>query len=829
MATFKLTWPQVDTNLFKNPSFERTTSKLAAGTNWTISQSAEQQYKGVYSLKCVSSASAATTIADLSLDTLATSTTYIVSGWVYVSSGWDGGNVRLIGTGYTGSTETYNNIYTDGTDAVDAWVYMETKIVIDADAVGDIALETTSAPTASKSLYIDCVNVVASASSVSYIDGDQPGCIWLGEPHETISKRGITRMGGLVKDLRDDLSFRIQQIIGLGMYPVENLSDTLGQLDGAVPDETIVMPREFTMVGTVSGSSLDNMQSIRRDLVKSFSQKQTQRTEPIRLEYHGDTKVLEIDVRYVDGLGGQPKNGYLETFGLTLRADDPYWREQGQEGTSLTLTTSLSSVNYIVLRDPAGDYSAIASTLDGAVFSTTFNPTTNLLYIGGTFTNAGGGGEGDGFATYNIDTATWATLGASQLAGGSAECNTIEVAANGDIYIGGSFTTAGGTTCNNVTYWNGSAWTALTSGGDIGVNGRVYDLTFDDDGNLYIIGGFTATGGAGGLTERGVIKWDGTNFTALSGGTAIVDGNCRAAIIDDAGSLVVGGTFTTGGGSGGNYIIKYTLAATSPAWTAYDSEPNNNVLAIGKATAGGFVIAGAFTTIGGDTRNYVSYYNSAAWFSMDSGVNQTVNALSTLPDGRVYIGGSFTATGGGRTLNRANAYWNGAAWYSLDIVLPGSSSVNTASLRNDGYLVLGFDTSGTATVGYSDVTNNGTAYAYPKVVITGAAGDSPIQSLSLVQSNSFSDSVVVTPRVIYFDNLTLLEGEVFTMDFRPNKWSFISSTRGDMISKILNGSNITGFFLTPGANVARLYTDNSSTTMVMYWDVRHESLDGVAT
>ena len=72
------------------------------------------------------------------------------------------------------------------------------------------------------------------------------------------------------------------------------------------------------------------------------------------------------------------------------------------------------------------------------------------------------------------------------------------------LYAGGLFTTADGTTVNNVAKWNGSHWEALGSG--MSGPGWVKALAVFDDGSgpaLYAGGYFTAAGGTAANLSRG--------------------------------------------------------------------------------------------------------------------------------------------------------------------------------------------------------------------------------------------------------------------------------------------------------------------------------------
>jgi hypothetical protein len=79
--------------------------------------------------------------------------------------------------------------------------------------------------------------------------------------------------------------------------------------------------------------------------------------------------------------------------------------------------------------------------------------------------------------------------------------NALAVDLSGNLYAGGSFTTAGGISANRIAKWNGTTWYALVSG----MNSDVNALTFDLSDNLYAGGFFT---NAGGVPANRVAKID---------------------------------------------------------------------------------------------------------------------------------------------------------------------------------------------------------------------------------------------------------------------------------------------------------------------------------
>ena len=83
------------------------------------------------------------------------------------------------------------------------------------------------------------------------------------------------------------------------------------------------------------------------------------------------------------------------------------------------------------------------------------------------------------------------------------------------LYVGGSFSYAGGQHVRDIAKWDGVSWAPV----GLGIIGSVYALAvFDDDGDgphlpaLYAGGLFTT---AGGIAASEIAKWDGSSWSAL--------------------------------------------------------------------------------------------------------------------------------------------------------------------------------------------------------------------------------------------------------------------------------------------------------------------------
>ncbi len=105
---------------------------------------------------------------------------------------------------------------------------------------------------------------------------------------------------------------------------------------------------------------------------------------------------------------------------------------------------------------------------------------------------------------------------------------------DGNLYAGGGFEKMEGKEVNSIAKWSGSsAWPSWSGLGE-GVDGGVWALIFDDQGNLYAGGGFNE---AGGVEAHNVAMWDGQTWSAVGAGT---EWPVRALAFTEDGTLCAG-------------------------------------------------------------------------------------------------------------------------------------------------------------------------------------------------------------------------------------------------------------------------------------------------
>lgn len=248
-----------------------------------------------------------------------------------------------------------------------------------------------------------------------------------------------------------------------------------------------------------------------------------------------------ISALSTQGLNGQCGSIAVNSSGTTLYAVGDFTSAGGTTGrnrvarwngtTWSAMGTGLNSTGTCVLIDGATNFvyvgghfttaggvscnrvamwngttwSALGSGLNGSVRSIAIY--NNLLYVGGDFSTAGGI-SANRIACYNLTTTTWSALG-SGITGTGASVYCLEATNNGKIIAGGTFTAAGGVSVLNVAMWNGSTWSAMSTGVGGGTD-VVYTATTNLSNSAVYVGG--AFMNAGGLSNNvyNVAKWSGS-------------------------------------------------------------------------------------------------------------------------------------------------------------------------------------------------------------------------------------------------------------------------------------------------------------------------------
>jgi hypothetical protein len=588
----------------------------------------------------------------------------------------------------------------------------------------------------------------------------------------------------------------VNSFVGGGAAEERQNTEELSLLPGELYQNSKVEARFIDLGLTFKGSTVAELHANRKLLRNAVRQNRATPDQPFVFRYTGADQPLEIDAWYTGGMEQKKLNKANEQPVMRLFCPQPYWRALGERSKALTVRQSLTSSAYILRRSVEGGWAKLGTGMNGEVLVIKADLQRGRIYIGGDFTTAGGTTV-NRICYYDLNTETFVAMGGTPGVSGGVVA-AIAIAANGDVYIGGNFTSAGGSTSDGLARWNYSAgtWTQFTQGtpGDL-----ISALAFDADGNLY--GGGSFLNWNGDASQDKIWKYNGTSFSALGTG---MNGDVYDIAVGPDGKVYVVGVFTTGNGVTLNRVGYWN----GTTFVAMSSGANDEINTVIVRPSGEVVVGGVFTTLGGSSIAAIGGWNGVVWAGMGSGNASAVYSLAHVDD-VLYAGanGAFPDLGGSARFG----FWNGAVWINPDFLY--TSGTVYALAENQGELFVGFSDSITAIVAGADTaTNNGSADTFPRLILNGPG---PVYSLI---NNT-------TGQAIYFD-LTLVSGETAILDLDPQQVKFTSTFKGDIISKILNGSEVAGWRLMPGDNNISLFLNDATATAFLNWPEMYESADG---
>lgn len=235
--------------------------------------------------------------------------------------------------------------------------------------------------------------------------------------------------------------------------------------------------------------------------------------------------------------------------------------------------------------------------------------------------------------------------------------NALAADSNGNIYVGGAFTTvydSSGVAVPFTAYvakWNRAAksWEALGRG----ASNIVHSLAVDNADNLYVGGSFINVIDAGGSPVAKTIyiaKWNGSAWSALAGGAGSV---VKSLAVDSQDVLYVGGLFTAVKDIS-NVSVPYTAYIaqwSGGTWINLGRGADAEVRALAVDGQDNLYAGGAFAKVYDQLGNLILYtgkiakWNSGnkSWTALARGVNDQVEAIAVDHQDRVYVGGKFTS------------------------------------------------------------------------------------------------------------------------------------------------------------------------------------------
>jgi uncharacterized delta-60 repeat protein len=268
----------------------------------------------------------------------------------------------------------------------------------------------------------------------------------------------------------------------------------------------------------------------------------------------------------------------------------------------------------------------------------------------------------------------------------TTKVQTVVTQPNGQIVIGGSFTTVDGVPANGVARLNANG-TLDTSFAPSVTGGPVYCLAVQPDGKILVGGDYTNVNGVTTNINLVRLNTDGSLDTAFAPNP---NGEVACLAIQPNGQIIAGGYFSTiSGSSQGGLARLNTDGSLDSSFAPSGAGPATNVAI---QPNGQLMVSGLWTEVDGVSPGPVVRMNSDG--SLDSGfamsANSVVNSVAVLPDGQYVIVGAFNAVNGTACNYVARLNTDG----SLDTTFNPSpngpdAQVYTVALQTDGHILLG--------------------------------------------------------------------------------------------------------------------------------------------
>ncbi len=293
----------------------------------------------------------------------------------------------------------------------------------------------------------------------------------------------------------------------------------------------------------------------------------------------------------------------------------------------------------------------------------------STLYAGGRFQYVGGTTL---FSLAAWNGAAWSSVNGVGASRSGASGAVYALAANGGtLYVGGQFDHVGGALSSgtitgavpaaSVASLTGSKWIALGGGAEYCCGPAIVTSLAFRSARLYMGGTFTGAGGDG---APYLGQWNGTGWSAVGGGT---DGSGPTALVSSSSGVIALGTFTAAGA--GAVTLNHIGLWTGTRWTGYglgvSGGPGSGNVRVAAASNHTLYVGGGFTTAGSTPVTNISQFDGTSWSNMAGGVSGALaQPYAIAINGKsVYVGGSFTAAG---TVPASNiAMWDGVAWHAL--------------------------------------------------------------------------------------------------------------------------------------------------------------------
>ena len=343
------------------------------------------------------------------------------------------------------------------------------------------------------------------------------------------------------------------------------------------------------------------------------------------------------------------------------------------------------------------------SPAPGLTRSLSIDPGRSAVFLGGEFVSKPGGLLVNAVARYD---GVFSSLGIGTANGLNGR---LESAADhqGQLYVGGNFTMAGGAFAASLARWDGQNWHAVS---DVGLDGKVGTVSalLSQGEDLYVAGRFDRVGQVatksvarirngevfamsldtffqptvssmawfngelviGGefnvvneVALNNIARWSGQSWQPLSSGVSAIQSPSVNALKVFGNELIAGGSFSLAGGVSAQHIAAWN----GTQWRAVGNGFSNSQFRIVTDLTvyqSNLVIAGSLPGLGSSGANNLAILQNNTWQPLLPNWNQTISAAAGNAD-QLYVsssGGVLTNAG----LIEIHGRWNGSIWQPME-------------------------------------------------------------------------------------------------------------------------------------------------------------------
>ncbi len=340
------------------------------------------------------------------------------------------------------------------------------------------------------------------------------------------------------------------------------------------------------------------------------------------------------------------------------------------------------------------------------IYSVALQPDGKLLVVGSF--NSFHGVSRNGVARLNTDGSVDTSFDpGSGAVGFPGFVYSVAVQTNGQVVVGGLFTTFNGTNRNDIARLNADGSLDATFDPGTGPNNAILSMALQPDGKVIIGGQFTTIDGT---TRNRIARLnrDGSlDTTFMTTGATGASSDVRSVALQSDGKVLLGGRFTSVNAVSRNRVARLQTDGTVDTGFNPGTGAQGDVFFVAAQSNDAPLIGGSFTSINGVARDYIARLNSDgtvdASFNPGASPAAQVNALARQPDGKVVIGGNFDDVRRVVRLRVARLYSDGTLDEGFDsgTAVHGSSfgSVNALALQTNGQVLVGGSFSSANTVG----------------------------------------------------------------------------------------------------------------------------------